>query len=280
MVPGDALTSPHKIRVRHNSFSMLNKLLVICIVLAAVDCAPCFGQTPTSEEIVTDRPDVTEASTVIPVGSVQSESGLTWTGDHGSSTIGLPETLFRMGLWERTEVRFGAPDYLYRLDGQRTPAGFGDTSIGLKQQIGPLPGGVDLAVIVAFSVPTGADSVSSHGFDPVVKLPWSRDLKDGWSVGGMQSIFYETDDHRRKVIWEPTFYLAREIAKHSDVFVEYAGDYPRGEGSRQVLHFGTAYRITSLQQIDFHFGFGLSHAAPSKFFAAGYSFRIDHLFRR
>ncbi len=96
----------------------------------------------------------------------------------------------------------------------------------------------------------------------------------------MQSIFYETDDHRRKVIWEPTFYLEREIAKHSDVFVEYVGDYPRGDGSQQVVHFGTAYRIGSTQQIDLHFGFGLSHTAPSKFFAAGYSFRIDHLFRR
>lgn len=29
------------------------------------------------------------------------------------------------------------------------------------------------------------------------------------------------------------------------------------------------------QQIDFHFGFGLSHTAPRRFFAVGYSFRID-----
>jgi hypothetical protein len=256
--------------VRNTSSPMRNKLLIKCILLMAVDCDPCFTQAPTSAGIVTDRPDVTESSIVIPVGSVQSESGLTWTGDHGASTIGLPETLFRVGLRERTEVRFGAPDYLYRVDGQLSPEGFGDTSIGLKQQIGPWPGGVDLAVIVAFTIPTGANSVSSHGFDPVIKLPWSRDLKDGWSVGGMQSIFYETDDHRRRVTWEPTFYLEREIAKHSGVFVEYAGDYASGEGSRQVMHFGTAYRITLMQQIDFHFGFGLSHAAPSRFFAAGY----------
>ncbi len=184
LVPVDTLTSrklrSHKIRLGQEHFiSMRNESLMIYILFAAVDCAPCFAQTPKSEEIVTDRPDVTESSTVIPVGSVQSESGLTWTGDHGTSTIGLPETLFRVGLWERTEVRFEAPDYLYRVDGQHTPTGFGDTSIGLKQQIGPLPGGVDLAVIVAFSIPTGADSVSSHGFDPVIKFPWSRDFKDG-----------------------------------------------------------------------------------------------------
>ena len=32
--------------------------------------------------------------------------------------------------------------------------------------------------------------------------------------------------------------------------------------SRQIAHFGNAYRITPRQQVDFHFGFGLSHAAP------------------
>ena len=30
-------------------------------------------------------------------------------------------------------------------------------------------------------------------------------------------------------------------------------------------------------QIDFHFGFGLSPATPDRFFAVGYSFRIDRL---
>jgi len=259
---------------------MRNRLFIRCILVWAVGYVPCVAQTPTTQEIVTDRPDITESSVVIPVGSVQGENGLTWTRDRGTSSIGLTETLFRVGLWERTEVRLGAPNYLDDLGGRRTPSGFGDVSIGLKEQLRPLPGAIDLAVIVAFSVPTGADRVTSHGLDPVIKLPWSRDLKDGWSVGGMQSLFYETDDRRRKLTWEPTFYMEREISKHSDVFVEYGGDYTRSDGARQVVHFGTAYRITSKQQIDFHFGFGLSRAAPGQFFAAGYSFRVDHLFGR
>jgi hypothetical protein len=95
----------------------------------------------------------------------------------------------------------------------------------------------------------------------------------------MQSLFYQTDGQRHKLTWEPTFYLERELGKHSDVFAEYGGDYTRGSDSRQLIHLGTAYRLTRRHQIDFHFGFGLSRAAPSQFIAAGYSFRIDHLFR-
>ena len=37
----------------------------------------------TNSEIVTDRPDVTESSIVIPKETFQMENGLTWTTDHG-----------------------------------------------------------------------------------------------------------------------------------------------------------------------------------------------------
>jgi len=87
-------------------------------------------------------------------------------------------------------------------------------------------------------------------------------------VGGIQSLFYGTESGRRNATWEPAFYLQRELTKNSDAFVEYAADYSRSGDARQVIHLGTAYRFTQKQQIDFHFGFGLSRAAPTHFFAA------------
>jgi hypothetical protein len=113
---------------------------------------------------------------------------------------------------------------------------------------------------------------------PFVKFPWSCELKAGWSVGGMQSLFFSTDVTHRNVTWVPAFYLEREITKHSDVFAEYAADYPHSGDVRQLIHLGAAYRFSEKQQIDVHFGFGLSNATPKYFFAAGYSFRLDGLF--
>ena len=49
------------------------------------------------------------------------------------------------------------------------------------------------------------------------------------------------------------------------------------EAQGRPFTFGTAYRINSTNQVDFHFGFGLSPAMPQRFFAAGYSFRIDRI---
>lgn len=185
----------------------------------------------------------------------------------------------RLGLSTRTEFRFVIPNYLGGVTGTN-PVGFGDVALGMKQQIGPLPGDVDLSVILAVSLPTGARQVSSHGYDPFVKFPWSKELRSGWSIGGMQSLFWNTDEHRRNGDREPTFYLEKEITQPWDAFVEFAGDFSQRGGPREIAHFGTAYRITLKQQIDFHFGFGVSNRAPRRFFAVGYSFRIDGLWGR
>ena len=234
---------------------------------------------PANSEIVTDRPDVTESSIVIPKGSLQLENGLTWTSNHGSQTFDLSESLVRFGVSTRTEIRIVAPNYNRGLSGLYA-TGFGDVALGMKQQLGPLPGGFDLSVIVALSLPTGASGVSSHGYDPFIKFPWSKELHAGWSIGGMQSLFWNTDGGKRNGVWEPTFYIEREITKPWDVFAEYAGDFAQRGGPREIAHFGTAYRFKPRQQVDFHFGFGLSHMTPSHFFAVGYSFRIDKLWGR
>jgi hypothetical protein len=242
----------------------------------------CYAQLPpddASRAIVTDRPDVTEASVVVPKGSLQIENGATWTSDRGSQTFDLSESLIRLGLSPRTEIRVVVPNYLGGISGANTN-GFADIALGMKQQIGPLPGGFDLAVIIAVSLPTGVTQVSSHGYDPFIKFPWSKELRNGWSVGGMQSLFWNTEDRKRNGDWEPTFYIEKEITKPWDAFAEYAGDFSQRGGPREIAHFGTAYRITPNQQVDFHFGFGVSNAAPNRFFAVGYSFRIDKLWGR
>jgi hypothetical protein len=230
-----------------------------------------------SPEIVTDRPDITESGIVVPKGSLQVENGLTLTNDHGQHTLDLSETLLRLGVGSRTELRFVIPNYINGFEGRAPASGFGDIALGVKQQLGPLWGGFDLSVIAAVSLPTGADRTSSHGVDPFLKFPWSQDLRGGWSVGGMFSVFWNTNEDRRNLIWEPTFFVERQIMRPLEVFVEYAGDYPRHGGARQIIHLGGAYKVTRKQQVDLHFGVGLSPGAPKQFFAVGYSFRFDHV---
>ena len=136
------------------------------------------------EEIITDRPDITESAVVVPRASLQAENGFTWTKDQFDRVAALCQTLLRLGLSDHTELRVTLPSY--SLDFSRGLAsGVTDISVGFKQQLGPLPGGFDLSLIAATSMPTGTAAKTSHRLDPFLKIPWSRELGNGWSVGGM-----------------------------------------------------------------------------------------------
>jgi hypothetical protein len=254
----------------------VRRRLVIATLFCAASGHGGLAQS-SGEEIITDRPDITESAVVVPKASLQAENGFTWTNDHLASVATLCQTLLRIGLSDRTELRLTLPSFSLGFSPGPASSGVTDISIGFKQQLGPLPGGIDLSLIVATSVPSGSADKTTHRLDPFLKVPWSRELGNGWSVGGMASIFWPTEEGKRNLTWEPTFVLQRDLSKSLDVFAEYGGDYPRRGGATQTIHFGTAYRINSTNQVDFHFGFGLSSSTPHSFFAAGYSFRIDRL---
>lgn len=82
-------------------------------------------------EIVTDRPDVTESSIVVPKGSLQFENGITWTTDHGAQSVDFSETLVRFGISTRMEIRLVIPNYLKDVTGSKA-SGFDDIAVGVK----------------------------------------------------------------------------------------------------------------------------------------------------
>jgi len=221
--------------------------------------------------INTDRPAVTASSVVVPQGSLQVENGFAFTVTQGQNLYDGPETLLRFGLASKTELRLYVPDY-FAYTGMSS--GFGDIAIGLKQQLGPTHG-FDVSLILFLSMPSGAEAISSHGYDPAVQLPWSRSLSRGWTAAGMLSVYFPTQGARRNVTGETTFLLDRQLARHWDAFAEYAGDFPEQGGPRHLLHFGAAWKVTNQQQLDLHGAVGLSRATLDHFIGIGYSFRFN-----
>jgi len=233
------------------------------------------GQTTADSELViaTDRPSVANSSVVVPKGYLQIENGLLITRTQGSYWLDLPESSLRFGLLERTELRFSVPDYFHTVSsGTPSASGFGDSAIGVKQQLGPTRDNFNFSAILFLSFPTGAAGVSSGGYDPGVQLPWSRQLSTTWTASGQAAFYWPTAAGKRNATGEFTFVFDRQLTKPCDAFVEYAGDFARRGGSRQILHFGSAYKLAPRHQIDFQLGVGLSHAAPNLFVGVGYSF--------
>lgn len=264
--------------------SLLARISTALLAFIFIALAPLQGQdqpapADTSSPIATDRPAVTNSSIVVPSGSLQAENGFLETGTQGQNIFDGPETLLRLGVATKTELRFTVPNYYYNMNSAGS-TGFGDLAIGVKQQLGPTPGGFDVSAILFLSVPTGANGVSSGGYDPGLQVPWSRGLSAKWTVAGMLSLYWPTQGRTRNLTGESTILLDRQLTGPWDAFVEYAGDFPERGGSRQLLHFGTAFKIAKQQQLDFHFGFGLSPAAVDHFIGIGYSFRFQAFHRQ
>jgi hypothetical protein len=226
--------------------------------------------------IATDRPQITNSSVVVPCGSLQFENGLQETGNGGQRTFDLPETAVRFGIARKTELRLAAPDYFFNDD---TASGFangvGDLIVGLKQQLGPTRGGFDVSLIPSESLPTGSNSISSHGYDPTVQLPWSRSLTRNWTAAGMFSLTWPTEGGRRNLAGQSSLYFDRQLTPSWDAYVEYSGVFPQRGDPQQVFDFGTAYKPTPHQQLDFHCGIGLSASTPDHSIGVGYSVRFQ-----
>ncbi len=262
---------------------MLARMSTALLAFILAGMAPSHAQqqppaVASAEPIATDRPAVANSSVVVPPGSLQVENGFLETSSQGQSVVDGPESLVRLGIAKRTELRFTVPDYFHNLS-SGSGSGFGDFAFGIKEQLGPTPGKFDVSVILFLSFPTGANTLSSGGYDPGLQVPWSRALSANWTAAGTLSVYWPTQGHARNVTGESTFLLDRQLTKPWDAFVEYAGDFPENGSPRHLLHFGTALKIANQQQIDFHVGVGLSSAAVDHLVGIGYSFRFQALRR-
>jgi Putative MetA-pathway of phenol degradation len=230
-----------------------------------------------SSEIATDRPDVTNSSLVVPVGSLQSENGVDLISGGGARALDGTNTRLRVGVSPCVEFLVDLPSYSVGVQG---PAdwGFSNLSPAVKWQISPLPGKFDLSVTAGVGLPTGASRIAGPGAQPYLQFPWSLELSDDWAVNGMVTEFFKPSDPANRLVSQYTFVLERKFGRQTDLFVEYVANVGWAASTSQLINSGLAYRVTPTQQVDFHVAFGLDRSTPSWIVGVGYSFRLDHLF--
>jgi len=159
------------------------RLLVVLLALSVADARAESCPQP-SEEIATDRPDVTNSSLVVPVGSFQSENGLNLSSRDGGRTGDGTNSRWRFGIAPCLEVLVDLPTFFVNV---KVPgsSGFSDVGPAVKWQISPLPGKIDLSVTIGVGLPTGAAEIAGRGVQPYLQFPWSLELHDGWGLSGM-----------------------------------------------------------------------------------------------
>jgi hypothetical protein len=247
-------------------------------MIVDVDARAESCPTP-ADEITTDRPDVTNSSRVVPVGSFQSENGINLSTRDGGRTVDATNSRWRLGIAPCLEVLVDLPTYFANVKAPGS-SGFSDMAPAVKWQISPVSGKIDLSMVVGVALPTGAAEIAGRGAQPYLQFPWSWELHDGWGLSGMFTEFFRPADFTTKRVTQTTFVIEKKLTEKMSVFTEYVGDYPEGAGPSVLLNSGGLYRLTPTQQLDFHFAVGLNHNAPSYIVGVGYSFRVDGLFKQ
>jgi Putative MetA-pathway of phenol degradation len=240
--------------------------------IAADEC------TQTGAPIETDRPDTTNSSVVVPVGSFQNENGIDFSRHDSAMIFDATNGRLRLGIARCLEVLVDLPTYVTRFRGSGA-SGFTNVIPALKWQISPIPEKFDLSVTAGAGIPTGTVAIAAPGVQPYLQFPWSVELGSGWALTGMVTNFFTPADRVNRYTNQSTFVIERQSGERGFVFAEYVGEFPIAGAASHLFNSGSGYRITNTQQIDFHLGIGLNRNAPAYIVGVGYSFRVDGLFR-
>jgi hypothetical protein len=104
----------------------------------AVPMASAEECTQPSAPIATDRPDTTNSSIVVPVGSLQNENGTNVSRRDGADVFDGTNSRWRLGVAPRFEVLVDLPNYVGTFRGSG-PSGFGDVDPGNEMASEPNP---------------------------------------------------------------------------------------------------------------------------------------------
>jgi len=243
--------------------------------------APAYAQAPnptTRPPLVTDRPDFTESSDVIPVRWLQFESGVTFESDGSgvfrTRSVSAPAALLRVGLGFRTELRIGAEGYVLERQETGRSSGYADVELSAKVRLlMESHAGFDLSVIPIVSFPAGDPGFSSEGVDPTVKVTWGRELPAGFWIGGNVNFAWITEQGSHFSQQALSLSTSHELGRGWSGYAEIYGftKVSRSEGAGITVNGGVSRPFAGRVQIDFEAGRGLTRAAPDWFAGGGFA---------
>src|SRR5688572_23717796 len=178
-------------------------LRILLLLVFAFGVTAAFAQeTPKEiEPIETDRPDMTEASSVVPIYTVQVESGAMYEVEYNTYERSLlPTTLTRIGILEKLELRVILENQKLKIDGGNIPElpetefkGMAPVKVGTKIYICDEKGyRPEIAFIGHLQLPGGGSDFKAENVTPDFRFSLSNTLSDRFSLG--YNVGYEWED--------------------------------------------------------------------------------------
>lgn len=222
-----------------------------------------------------DRRDFTRGASVIPLGHIQVESGVTATRTGDMREFLLGDTQIRVPISRRAELRFNTPRYLIeRESGSASRGGLDDTGIEARFLLSK-SSKIATAITAFTTLPTGARHVAEHRYQPGAVLATNFTLSPCTNLilnlGGERP----TSEQQRFFRLIATAAFRYDASERVNLFSEVyylSHDEPDGP-SQKFADIGAVYFAGNRTAFDARFGVGLDNkiGGPNYFYSVGVS---------
>tara|TARA_R110001632_G_scaffold101498_2_gene209186 strand:- start:1712 stop:2455 length:744 start_codon:yes stop_codon:yes gene_type:complete len=240
-------------------------------------------EVSTSQELVTDRPDATEAPTVVPAGSLQVETGALFSSFDKENTLTkvytYNTTLLRYGILDNVELRVGwnLDEIQTTIDKELTAASkarfspllFG-AKVAIAQEKGWKP---EIGLIGHLFLPfTAPKEVRPQYTSADFRFAFNHSLSENSGLAYNVGAQWESDDPEIAYIY--TLAYGYSFTDKFGTYVELYGDFPEDSNANHFWDAGVTYLVSPLMQLDATIGQSITDGQDI-LVSVGVSFRID-----
>jgi len=234
-------------------------------------------------ELITDRPDQTESSAVVPHKSLQIETGFVLENNETDfikqKSFAYNTTLLRYGLLENFELRLGM-EYLgdkvsiKNTDTISTFSGLSPIYTGFKVKIANEDGWKpEIAFLGGLILPFTADKEYKPDYAAAnIRFSFAHTLSDRFSIG--YNLGAEWDGQTAVPGYFYSVALAIGLTDKLGMFVEAFGLLPEEGDSEHLFDAGFTYLVLPNFQLDVSGGVGLNDDAIDNFLSFGFTYRL------
>ena len=253
--------------------------LLTAAVLSLVAAA---ASAQTDPAFVVERPSFSTPPHAVGRGFWQVEAGVGWetrtVDDDDVSTLTLPNSVVRLGVTSRLELRASTTGLVRTSAGGTGDSAASDVELGVKYQVASQAGrGLDLAIIPMVSLPTGGRG-STRNADPSAILSAQRGfgrsallLNVKWTAPSTG----EAADRRARILhYSASFSFP--VAGRGSAFTEgvLTDTDTKGADTVRQANGGVSRLFGDNLELDVYGGVGLNDAAPDWRFGAGFAWRV------
>lgn len=253
------------------------------VLLSTLGFVACVRRAPHVDlgALVTDRPDFTESTQIVPLGYTQVEIGGTASRDGDVRNVAIGEALVRVGLAPRAEFRLTLPSFVTERSAGMSASGSDDAGLGVKVALhaGPeTPGSLEpsVSLLVGTSLPTGSELFGSRRALPALKFLTSWTITDRLGFASNVNWAHAEDAGAPHNEWSGSGSFAFAFSERVGGYAEYFlfGERASVWQRRDYLNGGVTFLLNDALQLDARAGTRVDRAGDGVFFGLGVSRRF------